>query len=148
MNYLTQIVNFTTRIPDCHYHSPALLDLFLPCDTGVCSTMNFLSLENSDHFVTAVSIDFPSNSKRDTLFYHISYDYSSADWDGLFDHLRDVPWEDLFKVGASAAASEFCEWFQVGTEVSGQALLISMFSAACPAVIVNRNHCFLFAPTK
>ena len=147
MNDLTQIVNFTTRIPDCHYHSPALLDLFLPCDTGVCSTMNFLSLENSDHFVTAVSIDFPSNSKRDTLFYHIN-DYSSADWDGLFDHLRDVPWEDLFKVGASAAASEFCEWFQVGTEVSGQALLISMFSAACSAVIVNRNHCFSFAPTK
>ena len=110
--------------------------------------MNFLSLENSDHFVIAVSIDFPSNSKRDTLFYHITYDYSSADWDGLFDHLRDVPWEDLFKVGASAAASEFCEWFQVGTEVSGQALLISMFSAACSAVIVNRNHCFSFAPTK
>ena len=30
------------------------------------------------------------------------------DWDGLRDHLRDVPWEDIFNLGASTAASEFC----------------------------------------
>ena len=29
------------------------------------------------------------------------------------NHLRDVPREDTFKIGASAAASEFCEWVQV-----------------------------------
>ena len=40
-----------------------------------------------------------------------------SDWDGLRDHFRDVPWEDIFKLGASAAASEFCEWVQVGTDV-------------------------------
>ena len=45
------------------------------------------------------------------------YDYSRADWDGLCDHLREVPWEDIFKLGASAAPSEFCEWDQVGTNV-------------------------------
>ena len=28
-NDLTQMVNFTTRIPDCNSHSPALLYLFL-----------------------------------------------------------------------------------------------------------------------
>ena len=28
-NDLTQTVNFLTRIPDCNYHSPALLDFFL-----------------------------------------------------------------------------------------------------------------------
>ena len=38
-------------------------------------------------------------------FHRIAYDYSRADWDGLLDHLRDVPWEDIFKLGASAAAS-------------------------------------------
>ena len=27
----------------------------------------------------------------------------------LYNHLRDVPWEDIFKCGASAAAREFCE---------------------------------------
>ena len=42
-------------------------------------------------------------------FHHITYEYSSANWDDLRDHLRDVPWEDIFKLGASAAASEFCE---------------------------------------
>ena len=29
------------------------------------------------------------------------------------DHLRDVPWEDIFNLGGSAAASEFCEWVLV-----------------------------------
>ena len=43
-----------------------------------------------------------------------AYHYSCADWDGLGDHLRDVPWEDILKLGASAAASEFCGWVQVG----------------------------------
>ena len=35
----------------------------------------------------------------------------------LFFHLRDVPWEDIFKLGASAAASEFYEWVRVGIDV-------------------------------
>ena len=33
------------------------------------------------------------------------------------DHLRDVPWEDIFNLGGSAAASEFCEWVWVGIDV-------------------------------
>ena len=37
--------------------------------------------------------------------------------DLLNDHLRDLPWEDIFKFSASAAASEFCEWVQTGIEV-------------------------------
>ena len=44
------------------------------------------------------------------LFHRIAYDYSRDDWDGLCDHLRDVPREDVFKLRASAAASEFCEF--------------------------------------
>ena len=47
----------------------------------------------------------------------IKHANSRADWEGLHDHLRDVPWEDIFKLGASAAASEFCEWVQVGIDV-------------------------------
>ena len=76
--------------------------------------MAFPPLGNSDHVVFSVSIDFPSNSKRDAPFHSRGYDYSCADWDGLRDHLRDVPWEDIFDLSASAAASEFCEWVQVG----------------------------------
>ena len=35
----------------------------------------------------------------------------------LCDHLADVPWKDIFKLGASAAAIEFCEWVQVEINV-------------------------------
>ena len=88
--------------------------------------MAFPQLGNSD-VVVSVSIDFPTNSQQDAPFHRIAYDYSSADWGGPHDHLRDVPWEDIFKLGASAAASGFCEWVQVGIDlyipqkISGQA---------------------------
>ena len=111
------MVKFPTRIPDCHSHSPVLLDLFLSSDTSICSTMVFLPLGNSGHVVISVSIDPQSNSQRDALFHYIAYDYSCADWDSLCDHLRDVPWNDNFKLSASAAASEFCQRVQVGIDV-------------------------------
>ena len=74
---------------------------------------------NSDHVVVLVSIlvSFSSYLQQDASFHRIAYEYSCADWDGLCDHLRDNPWEDIFKLGASAAASEFCEWVQVGIDV-------------------------------
>ena len=141
-NDLTQMVNFPTRIPDCDSHSPALLDLFISSDASIYSTMAFRPLGNSDHVVVSVSIDFPSNSQQDAPFHCIAYDYSCADWDGLRDHLRDVPWEDIFKLGASAAASEFCEWVQVGIDVyiphrnyQVKFHLSPCFSAACAAAI-------------
>ena len=64
-------------------------------------------------------------------------------------HLGDVPWEDIFKLSASAAASEFCGWVQVGTDVyiphrkyQFKPHSSSRFSAACAAAIVHRNHFF------
>ena len=111
--------------------------------------MAFPPLGNSDHVVVSVSIDFPINLKQDTLFHHMAYDYSCADWDGLRDHLRDVPWEDILKLSASAAASEFCEWVQVGIDVyiphrkcHVKPHSSPWFSAACVAAIVHRNHFF------
>ena len=92
------MVNFPTWIPDRDSHSPALLDLFLSSDASICPTMAFPPLEDFDHVVNLVSIDFPSNPH-----------YSRADWDGLRNHLRDIPWEDIFKLGVSAAAKEFCK---------------------------------------
>ena len=74
----------------------------------------------------------------------------SLDWDGLHDHLKDVSWMDIFKLSASAAASEFCEWAQVEIDVYiphrkyQVKLHSSPFSAACAAVIVHRNHVFCF----
>ena len=136
-NDLTEIVNFP------------LLDLFLSSDASICSTMAFPALGNSDHVFVSVSIDFPINSKQDTPFHRMAYDYSRADWDGLRDHLRDVPWEDIFRLSASAAASEFCEWVQVGIDVyiphrkyQVKPHSSPWFSAACAAAIVHRNHFF------
>ena len=115
----------------------ALLDLFISSDASIFSTMAFPPLGNSD-VVVSVSIDFPSNSQQDAPFHRIAYDYSRADWDGLRDHLRDVSWEDIFKLGASAAASEFCGWVQVGIDVYIPHIkyqimphLSPWFSAAC-----------------
>ena len=102
------MANFPTRIPDCDSHSPALLDLFISSHASICSTKAFPPLGNSDH-VVSVSIDFPSNLQRDAQFHRIAYEYSHADWDGLRDRLRDVPWEDIFKISVSAAGSEVCE---------------------------------------
>ena len=143
------MVNFPTWIPDCDPHSPALLNLFISSDASICSTMAFHPLGNSDHVVISVSIEFPSNLQWHTPFHHIAYDYSHADWDGLCDHLRDVPWEDIFQLSASAAANEFCEWVQIGTDVyiphgkyQVKPYLSPRFSAACAAVIVHRNHFF------
>ena len=143
------MVNFPTRIPDCDSHSPALLDLFLSSDASMCSAKAFPPLGNSDHVVVSVSIDFPSYSQRDAPFHRIAYDYSRADWDSFRDHLRDVPWEDIFDLSASVAASEFYEWVQVGTDVyilhrkyQVKPQSSPWFSAACGAAIVHRNHFF------
>ena len=59
----THMVNFPTRTLHSESHSTALLDLFLSSDASICFTMAFPPLENSDHVVVSVSIDFPSNSK-------------------------------------------------------------------------------------
>ena len=143
------MVNFPTRIPGCDSHSPALLDLFLSSDASICSTMAFPPLGNSGHVVVSVSIDFPTNSQWDAPFHHIAYDYSCADWDGLHDHLRDVPCKNIFKVSASAVAIEFYEWFQVGINVyiPHQKYQVKphsspWFSDACAAAIVHNNHFF------
>ena len=111
--------------------------------------MAFPPLGNSDHVVVSVSIDFPVSSKQDTPFHHVTYDYSRADWDSLHDHLRDIPWEDIFKLGASAVASEFCEGIQVGIDVHIPHHKYQLkhhsspwFSAACAAAIVHRNYFF------
>ena len=42
--------------------------------------------------------------------------YLCAEWGGLFDQLDHVPWRNVFKIGASADASELCEWIQFGID--------------------------------
>ena len=63
--------------------------------------------------------------------------------------MRDFPWEDIFKLGASVAGSEFCEWAQVGIDVYTPHRKYHVkphsspwFSATCATAIVHRNHFF------
>ena len=109
--------------------------------------MAFPSLGNSDHVVFSVSIDSPSNSKGDALFH--AYDCSCADWGSLPNRLRDVPWEDILKLGGSAAVSEICGCLQVEVDVyilhckyQVKPHSMTWVSAACAAVITHRNHSF------
>ena len=107
------MANFPTRIPDCNSHSPALLVLFLSSDAGICSTMAFPPLGNFDHVIVSVSIDFPSNLQRDAPFHRIAYDNSRADWEGLRDHLIDVPWEISLKSVVLLLLVNFVSGFRV-----------------------------------
>ena len=141
-NDLTQMVNFPTSIPDCDSHSPAVLHVFIYSNASICSILAFSPLGNSDHVFVSIFIDFPINSKQDALFHHITYDCSRADWDTLCDHLRDVPWGVIFKLSASAEASEFWDWFQVAIDLyiphhkyQVKPLSSPWFSAACAAAI-------------
>ena len=140
------MANASTLIPDCNTSSPALLDSFLSSDASICSTVTFIPLGNSDHVVVSVSIDFPINSKWEALFHCIAYNYFCADWDGLRDHLRYALWQDVFKLSASAASSEICEYFQVGIDVyiphckyQVKPQSLQWFSAAYAAAIVHRK---------
>ena len=57
-NGLTQMVSFPTQIPDRNSHSPTLLDLFISCDAGICSTMPFPPLGNSDQLLSQFPLTF------------------------------------------------------------------------------------------
>ena len=109
------MVNFPPRIPDCDSHSPAFLDLFLPSKASTFSRVAFPPSGNSDCFCLSLHWHYPSNSEGDTSFYHTAYDYSPCDY--LSDQLRDAPWEEIFKLRASATGAEFCDWVQVGMNV-------------------------------
>ena len=109
LNDLTQMVNFPwiTDCPTFLVHFFLLTLVFVLQMFLFYNVLTFPSFGNSDHVFVSVSIDFPANSKRDAPFHRIAYDCSRADWDGLHNRLRDIPWENIFKLGAFAAASEF-----------------------------------------
>ena len=70
--------------------------------------------------------------------------------------MKDVPWEDSFKLSPSAAASEFCKFVQVGIYVYIPHCKYQVkphssagFSAAFATAIVYRKHfCCLYQQTK
>ena len=130
------MVSFSTWIPNCDSHSHALLDLFLSSDASICPTMAFTPMENSDHVIVSVSIDFPSNSQRDALFHCIAYDYSHADWNSLCNHLRALCFCCCQWVLAEVDVYTPHRKYQVKPHSS------PWFSDSCAAIIIHRNHFF------
>ena len=68
-------------------------------------------------YISFHPFDFLSRWKMDLLFHCVASDFYCADWDGLCDHLRDVLWENFFKLGASCVPKDCSGWVQVGTDV-------------------------------
>ena len=89
---LAQIVDFPIRIPDRDDHQPYLLDLFLCSNPDSCTVASHSPLGKSDHKVVSVDVKFVVKSTNEHPYPGTLYSYSKADWDGLRDHLRDVPW--------------------------------------------------------
>ena len=61
--------------------------------------------------------------------------------------MRDVPWDDIFKLCGCGAAHEFCECVQVGNDVyiPHQKYQVKphsslWFLTACAAAVIHRNH--------
>ena len=78
--------------------------------------------------------------QNEVRFHCITYDYSCANWDDLHDHLRDVPLDNIFKLSAFAATSEFCDWIQTGIYVY---LILNIRSSSFLSIVFNclcSNH--------
>ena len=94
-----------------------------------------------------VSIGFPNSNGMPHFI--VVYNYFHSNWDGLRDQLRDVPWENIFKIGASATTSKLCDWGQVWIDVyitywkyQVKPKSSPLFSVSCAAAIVHRNDFF------
>lgn len=78
---LIQIIKFPTQVLDCDSHSSTFLDAFFYWDPSICFVAAFSLLENSDHFIALVSLEFSSKSKLDAPFCFRAFNFFNADWD-------------------------------------------------------------------
>ena len=81
--------------------------------------------------------------------YHCTvYSYSKVDWDKMRDHLRDVPWLDIFKPDVTYAAKEITEWVKIGIDcyIPHRKFQLKPHSSSwftpCTAAIAYHNHYF------
>ena len=74
-------------------------------------------LSDFHKLIVTVMKSYSPKRTPNIVTYRKSTNFDKDNWDGLRDHLRDVPQEDIFKLGASTAARGFCLWFQVVIDV-------------------------------
>ena len=105
-------------------------------------------LGESDHMVVSVDVKFVVKSTNEHPYHRTVYSYSKADWDGLRDHLRDVPWLDIFKHDTTYVAKEITEWVEIGIDccIPHRNIQLKPHSSPCftpcAVAIAHRNHYF------
>ena len=115
--------------------------------------MAFPPLGSFDHVAVLDFVDFQTNLKQDALLhciaYFVLYRIAILVLIGMVFVIIWEIWEDIFKLRASAAVSEFCEWIQIGIDdyilhckYQIKSHSSPWFSAACAAAIVHGNHFF------
>ena len=105
-NDLTQIINFPTQIFDCDPPNPALLDLFL---LMLLFVLQWLSLHWEIRNRLLSQFPLTSHQTHNRMPYFIAKFMTTLVLIGTVFV--------IFKLSASAAASKFCEWILVGTDV-------------------------------
>ena len=94
--------------------------------------MVFPPLGNSAYVIVSVFSDSFSNPIGDTPIHRIAYDDPWGGWDGLCDHLRDVPFGGIFQLSVSGPSREFCGCIYSYLNI-GWGLTYQMVSASCSA---------------
>ena len=99
--------------------NPQLVDILILIGGVICFTVVSLqwAMLLSDHFVISVSTEFPSNSKEGAPFHPTACGYSRAYQGSHRGHLRDSSQEDIFKLCASTAGTEFFVWAYLKNQV-------------------------------
>ena len=121
-NDLTQMVHFLTQIPECDSHSPAISDLFHLTLVFVVQQLFFY--QELLMFLSQFPLTFQQTQKWVSCFITQLMTILV-----LIDMVFFInPWENIFKLRASAAATEFSEWVQVRIEVRIELVNISQTS--------------------
>ena len=146
---LTQLVDFPTRYARRDDQNPSLLDLFLSSNPNICKVSGSSPLGKSDHAVVDVEINLNISAANDSPYHRTLYSFHRGDWDSFRDFLRDMPWNDIFKLSADECAKEVVSWLQEGIDVFVPHRTYQVkphsnpwFSPACAAAISHRNHYF------
>ena len=93
--------------------------------------------------VVCVDVKFVINSTKEHPYHCTVYSYCKADWGGLSDHLRDVPWLDIFMHDATYTAK-----VKIGIDcyIPHRMFQLKHHSSPwftpCAAAIAHLNHYF------
>ena len=102
----------------------------------------------SDHMVVGVDMQFVVKSTNEHPYHRTVYSHTKADWNGLIDHLRDMPWLGIFKHDATYAAKEITEWVEIDIDcyIPCRKFQLKPHSSPwftpCAASIAHCNHHF------